>query len=180
MNPDPNRTLGQQIRDLQEEQTNLYPLPDIPQLEHRVALLGAQAQININLKGELSAAVDNLFHAHKKHIRNAEINTEIKNLTTLKDQQEAEERQRKIDEATQHMTTMQSEFNTLCKQICRHYEQMHRANLHYERTAPGYRPLRLPEFNFPAMLPPGWQGVTSDMIRSKSLHWLNAEKDKAA
>jgi len=174
----------QAIRDLESERQGLLPLikslPDIQELEHRIAVLGAQCQVNLNLKGELKDAIEHLDRVRKATARNNDIKFQIVHLEQAKSQLEAEERLRKIDNANKRMLEMKAEFNATAKSLCRLYEQMHRQNRIYQNSVPGFNPMRLPEFNFPFMLPMGWNGVTSDLIKQNSLPWLNKEKPEAA
>jgi hypothetical protein len=168
------------IAALQAEQFALYPLGDIPALEHRLAIVGAQAQVKPSLRGELEAVSNALDAAVAAHARNAAINTEINHLTIQLNIAEAEARQRLIEEANSRILSLKDEFNLTAKEMCRKWEQLHRTIRHYEHSVPGYRALRLPEFDMPFMLPTGWTGSTTDLIRQGSLPWLNKEKEQAA
>lgn len=168
------------IQALQLEQQRLQPLPDIAAHERHLMLASAKASVDINLRGEVVAADMALKAAHAAHKRNAEINSELQSLERQLSMAEAEQRTLQIEEATKKVQSLHNEFNAQAKSLCRLYEQMHQQNLHAARTVPGYRPIRLPEFNLPMMLPAGWQGVTSELIKTHSLPWLNAEKKEAA
>jgi hypothetical protein len=173
-------SITQQLRDLATEQASLRPLPDLQALEHRLAVVGAQAQLDTALRGELAVANLNLEQAKAAHARNAAINTELARLTHEQSVQEAEERARLINAATEQVSALRADFAAQAKALCRLYEQMHQLNSRYQQTIPGYRAARLPEFDFPMMTPAGWQGITSEHVRTNALHWLNAEKKEAA
>lgn len=156
------------------------PLPDLAALEREVSLATARATLDPMKRGDLLLAVTSLEEAQARHQEQYARNTRVRELQQELSVAEAEERMAGIRAADATMDGLEGEFIAGAKQLCRLADQMRRQNLALTASVPGYKSRGMPSFDFAFFTPMGWQGRTSEHIKTSALVWLNRENDKAA
>ena len=167
------------IQSLRDEKQSLR-LPDIQPIEEAIRHNAARAVVDPQFKPTVERLIADKALAEQAWQRNGDINREVAVLESEHSMLVAEERTARLQDAERRYQSLHNEFVAAAKSICRLAAQMNALNYRNAAQVPGWRDKQPLRFDFPFMLPMGWQGVTSDMVRDCSLHWLNQEQKEVA
>lgn len=89
-----------------------------------------------------------------------------------------DDRRLKAADADKRLQQSHSRFAHAAKELCRAYRDAYRQAV-MNRAVPGASSSLPCDFNIAALVPPGWQGITSEHIRDNSLFWLRDEENNS-
>lgn len=166
------------IAQLQAEQR--YEItPNIERLNQRVAITTAQATLDPGLRGELQVALNDLRQGQATIAANKERAARIRQLQHELTEAEQQARMAAIELANNALANANAEYLAAGKTLIRAYRRLLIQQRRSQHT-PGAKTAIPSGFNFAPANPAGWDGFTSDMMRSGPLPFEQREQEREA